>query len=70
LTFQRVLNENAGTGKIVFVDAGSYKLTDTVTVPPGSKIVGELWAQLVASGSNFKIEIKPRLLFRVGKPGD
>jgi hypothetical protein len=43
----------ASTGRVLFVDAGSYILTSTVTVPPGSKIVGETWSQLVASGSYF-----------------
>lgn len=40
-------------GKILFVDAGSYILTSTVTIPPGCKIVGETWSQLVAKGSFF-----------------
>ncbi|KAF2429000.1 hypothetical protein EJ08DRAFT_662166 [Tothia fuscella] len=66
--FQSVLDNNVG--KIIFINAGSYKLTHTITVPPGSKIVGELWAQLVAEGNNFAVETNPRPLFRVGKPGD
>jgi hypothetical protein len=40
-------------GKILFIDSGSYILTSTVTVPQGTKIVGETWSQLVASGSYF-----------------
>ena len=43
----------ASLGKILFVDAGSYILTSTVTIPSGAKIVGEAWSQLVASGSYF-----------------
>ena len=43
----------ASLGKILFVDAGSYILTSTVTIPSGAKIVGETWSQLVASGSYF-----------------
>jgi hypothetical protein len=43
----------ASVGKILFVDAGSYILTSTVTIPSGAKIVGEAWSQLVASGSYF-----------------
>jgi hypothetical protein len=46
----------ASQGKVLFVDAGSYILTGTVTVPIGSKIVGEAWPQLVASGSYFQDE--------------
>ncbi len=44
----------ASLGKILFVDAGSYILTSTLTIPPGAKIVGETWSQLVASGSYFE----------------
>lgn len=44
----------ASLGKILFVDAGSYILTSTVTVPSGSKLVGETWSQLVASGPYFQ----------------
>lgn len=44
----------ASQGKILFIDAGSYVLTSTVTIPIGSKIVGETWSQLVASGSYFE----------------
>ncbi len=49
--FQAALH--ASVGKILFVDAGSYILTSTVTIPPGCKIVGETWSQLVASGPYF-----------------
>jgi polygalacturonase len=44
----------ASLGKILFVDAGSYILTSTVTIPSGAKIVGETWSQIVASGSHFE----------------
>ena len=50
--FQRALY--ASLGKVLFVDAGSYILTSTILIPAGSKIVGETWSQLVASGSFFE----------------
>ena len=40
-------------GKVLFIDAGSYILTSTVTIPNGARIVGETWSQIVASGSYF-----------------
>ncbi|KAK4141141.1 pectate lyase superfamily protein-domain-containing protein [Dichotomopilus funicola] len=67
--FQKALNDNAGS-KIIFVDAGSYILTDTITVPAGARIVGEAWSQLVALGDNFGDASNPRPLLRVGKRGD
>src|SRR4051812_43954210 len=55
---------------IVFVDAGTYILTDSVTVPPGSRIVGEAWSQLAAFGPRFGNANKPIPLIRVGEKGD
>jgi hypothetical protein len=46
---QSIFNKYAGTQNIIYINAGSYIITDTVKIPPGAKIVGELWAQLVAS---------------------
>lgn len=51
VAFQAALYSSQG--KVLFVDAGSYILTSTVTVPMGTKVVGETWSQLVASGSYF-----------------
>jgi glucan 1,3-beta-glucosidase len=68
--FQRVIDERAKSGKIIFVHAGSYLLTDTIKVPPGARIVGELWSEHVASGVKFSDPKRPRVMFQVGSPGD
>ncbi|PGH12173.1 hypothetical protein AJ79_04468 [Helicocarpus griseus UAMH5409] len=68
--FQNVLSQFSGPDQIIFVDAGSYILTDTITIPAGARIVGEAWSQLVAQGSNFQDQNAPRPLVRVGQPGD
>lgn len=60
----------ASQGKILFVDAGSYILTSTIVVPVGSKIVGETWSQLVASGAYFEDADHPKVMIQVGKEGD
>lgn len=39
--------------KVTFIDAGSYIITRTITIPPGAVIVGEAWSQLVAFGEYF-----------------
>ena len=58
-------------GKILFVDAGSYILTDTVVVPAGVKMVGETWSQFVAFGPAFSDENNPKVMVRVGAtPGE
>lgn len=60
----------AAVGKVLFIDAGSYILTSTVTIPSGSKIVGETWSQLAASGSYFTDPLNPKVMLKVGNPGD
>ncbi|KAI0097347.1 glycoside hydrolase family 55 protein [Nemania sp. FL0031] len=60
----------AAQGKILFIDAGSYILTSTVTIPPGSKIVGETWSQIAAYGPYFQDASNPKVMLRVGNPGD
>ncbi|KAL8364554.1 hypothetical protein RB595_003710 [Gaeumannomyces hyphopodioides] len=62
--FQRALNE--AQGRIRFVDAGSYIITGTVTVPINSRIVGETWSQLVASGAYFSDAENPKVMLQVG----
>ncbi|KAL2141294.1 hypothetical protein VTI28DRAFT_2528 [Corynascus sepedonium] len=67
--FQSVIDQYAGTGTVIFVDAGSYILTDTITIPSGTKIVGQSWSQLVAFGPKFQDARNPHVLFRVGAKG-
>ncbi|KAH7035830.1 pectate lyase superfamily protein-domain-containing protein, partial [Microdochium trichocladiopsis] len=55
--------------KIIYVDAGSYIIRDTILIPPGAKVVGETWSQLVANGVNFGDAMKPRPMLRVGEVG-
>ncbi|KAK4454905.1 glucan 1,3-beta-glucosidase GLUC78 precursor, partial [Podospora aff. communis PSN243] len=67
---QRILDANSGLSgptKIIFFDYGTYKVTDTLNIHPGTYIVGESWSQLVASGEKFGDMKKPRPLVRVGK---
>ncbi|KAH9209807.1 pectate lyase superfamily protein-domain-containing protein [Leptodontidium sp. 2 PMI_412] len=68
--FQAALYLTAAKGQVLFVDAGSYILTSTVTIPPGARIVGETWSQLVASGAYFSDATKPQVLLKVGNAGD
>ncbi|KAJ3495220.1 hypothetical protein NLG97_g3548 [Lecanicillium saksenae] len=67
---QKALLAAASGGKILFADAGVYLLTGTVTIPSGSKIVGETWTQFVATGSFFGDIDKPRPVIRVGGTAD
>ncbi|KAK3937847.1 hypothetical protein QBC46DRAFT_365889 [Diplogelasinospora grovesii] len=49
--------------KILFVDAGSYILTSTITIPLSAKI-------LVASSPYFSDANNPKVLIKVKNPGD
>ncbi|KLU87180.1 hypothetical protein, variant [Magnaporthiopsis poae ATCC 64411] len=66
--FQNALYSSQGS--IFFVDAGSYIITGTIIVPIGSKIVGETWSQLVASGPYFSNADDPKIMVQVGHEGN
>ncbi|XP_021952735.1 probable glucan endo-1,3-beta-glucosidase ARB_02077 [Folsomia candida] len=68
---QNVINANVNS-KVVYFPAGSYVISKTVTVPPGSRIIGELWSVLMAGGpqSEFLDENNPLPMLKVGNPGD
>ncbi|KAI1863819.1 uncharacterized protein JN550_009317 [Neoarthrinium moseri] len=66
--FQRVLN-SAGSS-VVYVDAGTYMISDTISVPKDINIVGEAWSQIAAFGTAFGDVKKPKPLLRVGEPGE
>lgn len=39
---------DSAVGRLLFIDAGTYIVTSHVTIPAGSRIVGECWSQVVA----------------------
>lgn len=55
--------------KILFVDAGIYRVTSTIIIPPGARIVGEAYANIMGSGSFFSKVSSPRPIVQVGIPG-
>ncbi|KAI1872594.1 hypothetical protein JX265_005474 [Neoarthrinium moseri] len=62
---QAAINNNVG--KVIFADAGTYILTDTVYIPAGTRIVGETWTQFAAYGDNFSDMMNPRVMLKVGE---
>lgn len=66
---QKVLN-SATEDQIVYLDHGSYIITDTVIVPKGVKMVGEVWPVLMAHGDKFSDEKNPIPMLQVGKAGE
>ncbi|KAL3454952.1 PLC-like phosphodiesterase [Aspergillus heterothallicus] len=55
---QQVFNDYGDGSKIIFVDSGTYMLTDTVTIPKDAKIHGEAWSY------------NPRVMLKIGEEGD
>jgi glucan 1,3-beta-glucosidase len=66
---QNIINQATAAGKIVYVDAGIYLITKTLTIPPGAKIVGEEYPLILSSGSFFNDMNNPKPVVQVGTPG-
>jgi len=66
---QAVINANVN-GKVVYFPAGTYVFAKTVTVPPGTRIIGETWSIIMAGGNSvFKDAMNPAAVLKVGEPG-
>jgi glucan 1,3-beta-glucosidase len=68
-SLQAILNTAAGK-KIVYFPHGIYLLSDTLLVPSGSRLFGEAFTQISATGSKFADARKPRPMFKIGNPRD
>lgn len=66
---QNVLDGAASEKAIVFFDAGTYKITKTLHIPPNSRIVGESYSVILSSGSFFANINDPQPVVKVGNPG-
>lgn len=63
-----ILKENVG--KVIFFPAGVYTVQNTLEIPVGSKIVGEGWPAIMATGPYFADALNPKVMVQVGKSGD
>jgi glucan 1,3-beta-glucosidase len=62
---------NYSAGAIAFLDAGYYKVSDTVLVPPSTRIVGEaLVAVILGYGAKFAGIDTPYPVLKIGNAGD
>jgi glucan 1,3-beta-glucosidase len=66
----KILASAAKSGLIVFFDAGTYKVTSTILIPAGSKIVGESYPVIMAAGTFFSSASNPKPVINVGNAGD
>ncbi|TFB00197.1 Glucan 1,3-beta-glucosidase [Trichoderma ghanense] len=65
---QKIINKAAGKN-VLFFPHGTYLVSDTLVVPPGSRFHGEVWSEISATGNKFKNANKPVAMVQVGKPG-
>ncbi|KAJ9639673.1 hypothetical protein H2204_003744 [Knufia peltigerae] len=55
---------------VTFFPAGTYLVTSTINVPPGSRLIGEAWSAISAAGSFFADANNPQVMVRVGESGE
>ena len=67
---QQAINDATASGMVVFFDAGTYKVTSTLFIPAGAKLVGESYSVIMSSGSYFNNMASPQPVVRVGNAGN
>jgi glucan 1,3-beta-glucosidase len=68
---QNAISKAQAEGLILYIDAGTYKVTSTINIPSGSRIVGETYPVIMAGGNGFFTDINnPQVVLRVGQPGE
>ncbi|KAJ6115367.1 Exo-beta-1-3-glucanase, partial [Penicillium sp. IBT 16267x] len=65
-----ILKQNAENCKITYIPFGVYRVSDTIFVPVGTRIVGEAWAVISGYGDAFKDAKNPKAVVKLGNPGD
>lgn len=65
-----ILDRAANMSSIVYFPFGVYVIKDTIRVPLGSRIIGQAWSQIMATGTKFADEKNPRVAVQVGQAGD
>ncbi|EJU01870.1 exo-beta-1-3-glucanase [Dacryopinax primogenitus] len=65
---QATFDQYAGC-KIIYFDAGTYYVTDTITIPADTLVVGEVWSVILGGGSTFSNGANPVPVVQVGTPG-
>jgi glucan 1,3-beta-glucosidase len=55
--------------KIIFFDTGTYIVSSTITIPAGTRVVGEAWSVIAGKGQAFQDQQHPQVVVRVGETG-
>ncbi|KAF2272061.1 pectin lyase-like protein [Westerdykella ornata] len=59
----------SAAGRVIYFPHGTYIVLDTITIPPGTRIVGEAWSEIMGAGDAFSDIMKPKVMIKVGEPG-
>jgi uncharacterized Zn-finger protein len=60
----------ANMSSVVYFPFGVYLIKDTLNIPVGSRIVGQAWAQIMATGPRFADADHPQVAIKIGQAGD
>ncbi|KAF8538788.1 pectate lyase superfamily protein-domain-containing protein [Trichophaea hybrida] len=55
---------------IIYFDHGVYVISKTIKIPVNTRVLGEVWSVIMASGAGFQDRNNPKAVFYVGNPGD
>lgn len=55
--------------KLLYLDAGTYLVSDTITIPAGTQILGEAWSTILGYGPAFRDQYNPKVVIKVGDVG-
>eukprot|EP01113_Clastostelium_recurvatum_P030472 TRINITY_DN3706_c0_g1_i2.p1 TRINITY_DN3706_c0_g1~~TRINITY_DN3706_c0_g1_i2.p1 ORF type:complete len:427 (+),score=98.35 TRINITY_DN3706_c0_g1_i2:151-1281(+) len=65
---QNAINQYANRA-VLFFPHDIYHISKTITIPPGTRIVGQAWSVFMANGAVFSNSQQPTPMFQVGQPG-
>jgi len=66
-----LLRAKAGANVTLWFPHGTYRISDTVYVPAGTRIEGQVWSVFRADGAAFQDSARPGVpMLRVGNPGE
>lgn len=65
-----ILSLGANMSSIIYFPYGVYVIKDTLEIPKGSRVLGQVWSQIMATGPKFEDAHSPRAAVRVGNEVD
>ncbi|KAK5661924.1 hypothetical protein OQA88_10034 [Cercophora sp. LCS_1] len=63
---QAAIDQAVSSNRILFLDYGLYRVTNTIRIPPGARIVGESFPVILSAGPYFNDINNPRPVVQVG----